>query len=324
MMGALRARPQSNHQPIMKTKSPPLLLTAISFLVTLPVYSQTPPPATDPFLKSTPPATAATPQSAALLPREGLVRMEIFTLSLEAGRAAAKKFPKQADLHAWLGAELEKEPSTVKLERLMVLRVRGGQRSKLEEIDEYLYPTEFDPPQITGNIGLGQAAPGTTSVNVTTPTPPPAPPPTPAVPGAHGEPGPAGSPGTALPRPAGSSPEGSVFSPWPYTPASPQSFDVKNAGWTMEIEMTIGDDGQTVDLNLAPQLVRLCGLETLNPSGEVVQPVFETSKITTQVLTKFGQPTLAGTFSPPARAGMTGGNQEPLTRFLFITVTNPR
>ena len=63
----------------------------------------------------------------------------------------------------------------------------------------------------------------------------------------------------------------------------------KDTGWTVEIEMTIADDGETVDLNFFPEFIRLCGLESQSPSGEVVQPVFETSKIATQIVTKFGQ-----------------------------------
>ena len=100
--------------------------------------------------------------------------------------------------------------------------------------------------------------------------------------------------------------------------------EFKNTGWTLEVEMTIADDGQTVDLNLAPQFIRLCGQESLSPSGEIIQPLFETSSIATQILTKFGQPTLAGTFSPPVDTGAAGGNSENVTRLLFITVTNPR
>lgn len=308
----------------MKPRPLPILLTALSLFSPLAAYGQAGNPGTDPFLKSNTPPVAAVAPTAQALPREGLVRMEVFTLSLEKGRAVTRKFPKQTDLYAWLGEELEKENPKVKLERIMVLRVRGGQRSKVEELDEYPYPTEFDPPQVPQSIGIGQPAPGTTTVTVTPPTPPPAPPNPPAPPGAKGEPGPSGIPAAPVPRPAGSSPPGSVFSPWPYTTSTPSSMEFKNTGWTLEVEMTIADDGQTVDLNLAPQFIRLCGQESLSPSGEIIQPVFETSSIATQILTKFGQPTLAGTFSPPVDAGAAGGNTENVTRLLFITVTNPR
>ncbi len=311
----------------MNTKPLRPLLAALSLFCPLAAFGQAGAPGADPFLKSNSPPAAAAEQSPTALPREGLVRMEVFSLSLEDGRAATRKFPKQADLYAWLGEELEQEKPTVNLERLMVLRVRGGQRSKLQEIDEYPYPTEFESPQIPQNIGIGQPAPVTTTVTVTTPTPPPAPPnpPTPPAPsGAKGDTGPPGTPAASLPRPAGSSPVDSVMSPWPYTATTPLSFEVKNSGWTFEVEMTISDNGPFADLSMAPAFVRLCGLEIQSPSGEVMQPYFEASKMATQVLTKIGQPTLVGTFSPPVDTGVGGGNIEPLTRLLFITVTKPR
>lgn len=305
----------------MKARPLPILLTALSLFSPLAAYGQAGNPAADPFLKSNTPPVAAAAPTANALPREGLVRMEVFTLPLEEGRAVTRKYPKQTDLYAWLGAELEKENPTVKLERVMVLRVRGGQRSNLYEIEEYPYPTEFHPPQIPQSIGIGQPAPGTTTVTVTPPLPPPVPP---APCGAKGDPGPSGSPAASLPRPAGSSAPGSVFSPWPYASSTPASIQFKSTGWRLEIEMTIADDGQRVDLNMAPEYIRLCGQESLSPSGEIIQPVFETSSIATQILTKFGQPTLAGTFSPPVDAGFAGGNMENVTRLLFITVTDPR
>ena len=317
----------------MKVKPAVLLLAGFNLLYPLAAFAKgagpagesVPPPASDkPTMVDLRPEEE--PGEENPLPREGLVRMEVFTLSREAARTATRKFPKQADLYAWLGAELEKENPTVKLERLMVLRVRGGQRSKLEEINEYPFPTEFDPPKIPQSIGIGQPAPATTTVNVTAPTPPPVPPapaPPSTSPGAKGESGPSGTP-AALPRPAGSSPPGPAFSPWPYSPATPHTFQFKETGWTVEIELTMSDDGETVDLSIAPEFIRLCGLESQSPSGEVVQPVFETSKIATYIQTKLGHPTLAGTFSPPINTGVDGGNLETVTRLLFLTVTEPR
>jgi hypothetical protein len=312
----------------MKANPLPLLVTTLCLFTPWTAFSQEAHPADGPVHLQEAGYAAA---GEAPLPLEGLIRMEVFSLPLEAGRAATRKFPKQADLYAWLGAELEKENPTVKLERLMVLRVRGGQKSKLEEIDEYPFPTEFAPAQVPQSIGIGQPAPATTNVTVTPPTPPSAPP-APASPdappappsGAKGDAGPTGAPAAVQPPPAGASPLGSVFSPWLYTPATPHTFQFKKTGWTTEIEMTIADDEETVDLNILPEFTRLCGLESQSPGGEVVQPIFENSKIATQILTKMGQPTLAGTFSPPADAGAPGGNLEKVTRLLFLTVTNPR
>ena len=318
-------------QPQPKTrimKHIPIL--AVLCAVTLHSLAQQP-GSGDPFVKDGSPAPApapADPNNVSQLPAECVVRMEVFTLSLADGRRVMRQFPKQADLYAWLGAELEKEKPAVKLEKLALLRVRGGQRSKLEEIAEYPYPTEFYPPQIPQVIGLGLPVDGGSHTTITNPAPVPAPPappaptpPTPA-PGAKGDPGAPGAPAAVVAP--GSMPAGMVFGPWPYTTTTPTSFAMRNTGWTAEIEVTLGEDGETVDINMAPELVKLCGLASQSPSGEMMQPTFETSKISAQIITTLGQPTLAGTFSPPVGTGVEGGNTENVTRLLFLTVTDPR
>ncbi|MES2468043.1 MAG: hypothetical protein V4675_12125 [Verrucomicrobiota bacterium] len=135
----------------MKVKSAVLLLAGFNLICPLAASAQAasaggepvPPPSSDkPTIVSLGPEEEPGENP---LPWEGLVRLEVFTLSFEEGRAATRKYPRQADLYAWLGAELEKENPKVKLERLMVLRVRGGQNSKLEEIDEYPVPTCWIP-----------------------------------------------------------------------------------------------------------------------------------------------------------------------------------
>ena len=270
----------------MKVKSAVLLIAGFSLLCPVAASAQAasaggepvPPPSSDkPTIVS--PGPEEDPGDN-LLPKEGLVRMEVFTLSREDARTATRKFPKSADLYAWLGAELEKEKPAVKLERLMVLRVRAGQKSKLEEIDEYPVPTVPESSSIPQTVGNGQTAPA--------------------------------------------DPKSTTTSAPPAAPAPQVSFNGKNTGWTAEIELTIADDDETVDLNIVPEFVRLCGLESQSPGGEAAQPVFETSRLATMMVTKLGQPTLAGTFSPPVDAGVAGGNTEKITRFLFLTVTNPR
>lgn len=308
-----------------------MLLSALS------AHSQSPanPSAADPFLKSNQPIAAALaainansqPNTAETLPPEALLRIEVFSLPLEEARTLTRQHPKSPDLYGRLGEELDKEKPTVKLERLMVLRVRGGQRSKLEEVEEYAYPTEFEPPRIPQSIGIGQPAPATTTVSIPPAAPPKVPPTTPApsqAPGAKGEAGPAGAPADTSTKPAGPASTGHVPPPWPYAPTDPHSFEFRITGWTSEVEITIADDGETVDLNMAHQFVRLCSLESQSPNGEVMLPNFETSKMATQVLTKFGKPTLAGSFSPPVAVGVEGGNTVPTTRLFFITATKPR
>ena len=138
--------------------------------------------------------------------------------------------------------------------------VRGGQRSKIEVIREFPYPTEFDPPQIPQTFGGGGGLNGG----------------------------------------LGGSQQGSSF---PVTPTTPNSFQFRNTGVTMEVEAIVGEDGYTIDLTLAPEVVEFegfinygspiqtTGINALGQSEPVVltdnkilQPVFATRKLSTQVL----------------------------------------
>jgi general secretion pathway protein D len=150
------------------------------------------------------------------------------------------------------GVDLMTAPSVI---------VRGGQKSKIEVIREFPYPTEFDPPQIPQTFGGGA------TLNA------------------------GGGGGTQ---------QGGSF---PVTPTTPQSFEFKNTGVTMEVEATVADDGYTIDLNLAPEVIEFegfinygspiqtTGINALGQSEPVVltdnkilQPVFATRKLATQVL----------------------------------------
>ena len=90
---------------------------------------------------------------------------------------------------------------------------------------------------------------------------------------------------------------------FPVTPTTPQSFEFKNTGVTLEVEATVADDGVTIDLNLAPQVIEFegfinygspiqtTGINALGQSESIVltdnkilQPVFATRSLATQVL----------------------------------------
>lgn len=270
-------------------------------------------------------------KEATILPIEGLVRLEVFSLPQETSRTATRKFPKHSDLYDWLGAELEKENSTVKLERLMVLRVRGGQKSKLEEIEEYPAATGFSLPLVPQSFTLTGPAPplpGARRVVLSTDPPPaaPGPPSQSKSPSDSSSPPDSQAPTAPTPPPASPpalTPAGPAV-PWPSVPPVPTTLTFKKTGWTTEIELTFSDDGKIADLNLAPEFVRLLGLESHDPAGAVQQPLFEASKLAAQIITQTGKPTLAGTLNPPIDPATPGSPVEPLNRLLFITVTDPR
>ena len=268
---------------------------------------------------------------------EGLVRLAVFAVPQDAARRAQRQFPKQADLYAWLVAEMEKPAPIVRLERMDVLRVRNGQRSKLEGIDEFPYPTEYDPSQIPQTVGLGMPAAAATNSSVApqVPGPPPGPVPAPAPvsPGAKGDanaPGQIGQPGnsdppelpSAFPKPG---PPASVparaVPPWPYTQTTPSAYATKNAGWTCEMELTVSESGRTGMINLVPEFIKPAGTEAAMINAEEAPPRFETRQLRTELTAVVGKPTFAGTFNRPAQTGAGGAAKEDSTRLLFLTLT---
>ncbi len=89
------------------------------------------------------------------------------------------------------------------------------------------------------------------------------------------------------------------------TPTTPQTFETRNTGVTLEVEPVVGPDGQTIDLNLVPQVVEFegfinygspinavaidtaMGISVSKPvtltENVINQPVFSTRKVTTSV-----------------------------------------
>src|SRR5207249_2950270 len=94
------------------------------------------------------------------------------------------------------------------------------------------------------------------------------------------------------------------------TPTTPNTFETRNTGVTLEVEPVVGGDATTIDLNLIPQVVEFEGFINygspifgINPnliSGTTVpqilltpnvinQPIFSTRKVTTSVSVYDGQ-----------------------------------
>jgi len=138
---------------------------------------------------------------------------------------------------------------------------RSGQRAKIEVVREFIYPTEFDPPEIPERF-LG------------------------------------GSGG---------------ISSFPVTPTTPTAFETRSVGVTMEVDPVIGNDGYTIDLNLAPEVVEFEGFinygSPIRTSGidgngivqaveltenRIEQPIFATRKVTTAVTIWDGQTVAIG------------------------------
>jgi general secretion pathway protein D len=108
------------------------------------------------------------------------------------------------------------------------------------------------------------------------------------------------------------------------TPTTPQTFETRNTGVTLDVEPVVGADGATIDLNLVPQVVEfdgfinygskifgipspatsfnpITGITTLLTSPNVLltenvinQPIFSTRKVTTSVQIADGQTVVIG------------------------------
>jgi len=117
------------------------------------------------------------------------------------------------------------------------------------------------------------------------------------------------------PHPAPASPasgaEKAVPAPAPAEPLHngaplPTEFETRNAGSTLEVEPVIGPDGKTIDLNLAPQNVRLLdfvtaakGRDANGHDWKIEQPRFYTAKTTTSLTVLSGQHVLLAEFRGP-------------------------
>lgn len=100
------------------------------------------------------------------------------------------------------GADVMTAPSIV---------ARSGEKATIEIIREFIYPTEYEPPELPNNVGatgIGSGGLGSSAVST-----------------------------------------------FPVTPATPTAFETRNTGVTLEVEPTLGDDGYTIDLRFAPEIV---------------------------------------------------------------------
>jgi general secretion pathway protein D len=113
-----------------------------------------------------------------------------------------------------------------------------------------------------------------------------------------------------LPQVSGSA--GTVFNP--ATPTTPTAFQMKPTGITLEVEPTVGPDGYTIDLVLAPRVVEFDGFinygspiranvtvagfgissNILVTANVINQPVFSTREVTTQVSVYDGSTVVMG------------------------------
>jgi general secretion pathway protein D len=108
------------------------------------------------------------------------------------------------------GADLMTAPSVT---------AKSGQKATIEIVREFIYPTEYEPPELPNSTGSSFGG------------------------GVLGLGGLGGGGGGSF----------------PVTPATPTAFDTRNTGVTLEIEPTIGENDFVIDLRFVPEIVEFEG-----------------------------------------------------------------
>lgn len=230
-----------------------------------------------------------------------MLRAEIFSATPAQYTAIMASGADGTALYDWCAEALDKPETGVALEQFSLLRVRSGQRSKVEEINEYPFPTEYDPPALPADPVMGVSDPQRHVREAMTPAP--------------------ATPGTGIVHPPVY--PASNATGFPGTAPTPQSFETKNLGFSLEAEVNVGDDGKLVDMNLAPEFIKVVRVIPWHASQDVYQPVFQTRKLSCQILCEMGKTKFVGAISTPVQAGVAGADKEDRLWLMFITPSTP-
>ncbi len=110
---------------------------------------------------------------------------------------------------------------------------KSGQKASIRSVRQFPYPTEYDPPQITQNVGGGngrRGGGGTSALAIVSFT------------------------GQLLFGQTSTSGGGA-----PVVPATPTAFEVRELGMILDVEPNISADGRTVEISIAPSMTEFEG-----------------------------------------------------------------
>ena len=142
----------------MKTSTP---VIAALFLGCLPLIAEPAAPTEDPFVRNA--ATKAAPTEH--VPLVVSICYEAFSLDLAEAAALYRQKLTDAKIYAELTARVAK--GQAKQESLAIVRVKSGQKAILENLSEFIYPTEFIPASAAPASAAAPAAPTSRSAQVT-------------------------------------------------------------------------------------------------------------------------------------------------------------
>ncbi|CAN5292536.1 hypothetical protein BH23VER1_BH23VER1_28600 [soil metagenome] len=162
------------------------------------------------------------------------------------------------------GSDIAMSPSVV---------TRSGQRAIIEVVREFIYPIEFDPPEIPQNFGITATLTIISVLGSST----------------------SGGPGAI-----------------PATPATPTAFETRRLGTSLEVEPVIDPSGVLISLNLVPEFDEFEGFidygepirgigNTIVTENRILQPVFRTIRENVTVDVFDGQTVVIGGLSEQRR-----------------------
>ena len=187
---------------------------------------------------------------------------EDFSLPLAQAAALQREGLTGGQLYAKVIAAVGKD--SVRQETFCLLTTKSQQKCTNENVSELIYPTEFQPAQLSNAVTTGVT--GTDKDGKATPAGP-----LPVL-------GP-----VAIAR----------------TPATPSAFETRNLGFTFMIEPTFSDH-QHIELRTIVEHVNLAGRSAWGQEFSTVEmPNFEAHRINTAVMLKVGEPFLLGTINRP-------------------------
>ena len=200
-------------------------------------------------------------------PKNISICYELFSLPLTLAAKLRRQDLSDTELYARMVAGVE--DTTVKQEAFVIVRGRSGQKYTSESISEYIYPTEWSPPQMPTivtrtNTGETEASAPISEKN------------------------------RLESAPKQNSLSGSV------APATPTVFETKNVGLTLEFEALIGASDRFIDIRMAPQSVVKIERENWGQGVSIIEmPEFEAQRISTGLSFRVDQPHLIGTMNRP-------------------------
>ena len=193
---------------------------------------------------------------------------EVFSLPEAEAAQSQRDSLTDRELYARMVTGLEK--GEVKQEKLLAIRSLAGQKATVDHVSEFMFPTQFKPPELPNQLGgfLEQAG-DQESADL--------------------------AESLAKAKKGAGWHEGN----FPVTPATPKAFVTAKLGDSMEVEAALGSEAGFVSLSFAATHLALKGSDLWGQGlSEANMPRFEEQKLQSSFTLKGGDPSLIGTVSP--------------------------